>query len=81
MNQKHYKKLIEGVNAFKEWREVSVSGPKSNPVWPDLTGADLSDVNLSGASLCEANLLVANLTRADLTGAQGFCKVRDSRPQ
>jgi uncharacterized protein YjbI with pentapeptide repeats len=80
----HLAKLMEGVDAWNQWR-------KDNPkiVTPDLEDADLTganlenydlkhaalsnavlvNANLRGADLTNANLRVADLTGADLTGA------------
>ncbi len=62
MNEEHYAKLKEGVEAWNKWR-------KENPVFrPNLTRADLKKSNLSGANLFDANLSGADLSEADLRG-------------
>jgi len=62
-NPEHLAKLLEGVEAWNEWRKVNTE------VRPDLNGADLKRANLSKADLTEANLSGADLGRANLSGA------------
>src|SRR5215469_11279768 len=62
-NPEHLAKLLEGVEAWNEWRKVNTE------VRPDLNGADLKRANLSKADLTEANLSGADLGRASLSGA------------
>jgi hypothetical protein len=69
MNQKHFDKLKEGVEAWNKWRE-------ENPgIKPDLSSANLRSkklawANLKGTNLEEADLRGANLREADLRGAE-----------
>lgn len=63
MNEEHYAKLNEGVEAWNKWRE------KNDHVVPDLSKADLRGVDLAGADLGEVNLIQANLCRANLHDA------------
>ncbi len=62
MNQEHYDKLKEGVDAWNAWR-------KENPmVIPDLRKANLNAAVLDGADLRKAKLRKANLWGATLKG-------------
>lgn len=63
VNEEHYARLKEGVEAWNEWR-------RNNPnIIPDLSEVDLSRINLSRANFTEAKLSRANLTEADLSEA------------
>ena len=77
-DEKHLRRLKEGVGAWNTWRKSSgphrldLRGVDLSGV--DLSGADLSDVNLSdvnlsGAKLCDADLSGADLRRANLRDA------------
>jgi len=77
-NPEHLAKLLEGVEAWNEWRmqnpeiEPNLSGAdlgRANLSGADLSGADLSKANLSEADFSRANLSGANLSRANLSGA------------
>jgi len=57
-NPEHLAKLIQGVEAWNQWREENTA------VMPDLSGA-----NLQAADLCDANLEDADLSGANLSGA------------
>lgn len=82
-NAEHMAKLVEGVDAWNQWR---IDNPKVVPALRDaelpqtnLSGYDLSravlslanlaGANLNGADLTNANLRAADLTNADLTNA------------
>src|SRR5215831_16729858 len=62
-NPEHLAKLLEGVEAWNEWRKVNTE------VRPDLNGADLGRADLHGANLSGAHLHGANLHGANLHGA------------
>ena len=62
-NQKHLKKLNQGVEAWYKWRN------KNPSIIPDLSGADLHNAYLSRADLIYANLIGADLNGADLSYA------------
>jgi hypothetical protein len=67
-NPEHLAKLLEGVNAWNEWRA------KNHGLIPVLTEAQLSGISLKEANLfrvylISANLHEANLDEAQLTGA------------
>jgi hypothetical protein len=62
-NPEHLAKLMEGVDAWNQWREEHLD------VRPNLHEANLSKANLSAANLSKAFLVGANLFRADLRGA------------
>src|SRR5215469_8721054 len=72
-NPEHLAKLMEGVEAWNQWRGSNRS------IMPDLGGAflrdailnmaNLSDANLVRANLVSAYLNTANLRNANLTGA------------
>ncbi len=63
-NPEHLAKLMEGVQAWNEWRQTTPS------IRPDLSDANLSGRNLIAADLRLANLGWINLYRADLRQAQ-----------
>lgn len=68
VNQEHYARLKEGVQAWNRWRD------NNRNIIPDLSRAYLSGANLIGADLSRtllkgANLGGANLTDADLSEA------------
>jgi uncharacterized protein YjbI with pentapeptide repeats len=73
-NPEHLGKLLEGVEAWKQWRNSSpfikpdLSGANLRKAY--LNGANLSEVNLSGADLGGAELSGANLSGANLSGAE-----------
>jgi hypothetical protein len=83
-NPEHLAKLMEGVEAWNEWRDqnfniypdlkgVDLSGAnlsKANLAFCDLQEALLNDVNLSEAELFRAWLSTAALNRANLSGAK-----------
>jgi uncharacterized protein YjbI with pentapeptide repeats len=58
-NPDHVKTLLQGVDAWNDWREGEPF------ITPDLSGA-----NLIGANLREANLIKANFQQANLRGAR-----------
>jgi len=78
-NPKHLAKLMNGVEAWNQWKREQANPLRSDPVErldtkPDLSGADLSKANLTGAyfggaSIHHAKLIQANLVAADLSGA------------
>jgi uncharacterized protein YjbI with pentapeptide repeats len=87
-NREHVAKLLEGVEAWNEWR-------KANPDWDtidlyeadlvqtdltgfNLTGAYLVGSDLRGARLCGARLIGASLCQAQLGGAD-FSRARLDR--
>jgi len=61
-NPEQLAKLLEGVEAWNEWK-------KKNAVRPDLNGADLKRANLREANLRRANLSGAELSKANLREA------------
>jgi len=68
MNQDHYNKLMEGMDAWNEWRN------KNPGLRPDLSNAnlqtmDLHGINLMMANLEKSNLKDANLQKSNLNGA------------
>jgi hypothetical protein len=67
-NPQHLLKLLEGVDAWNEWRRQN---PDLRPQLRDanLSRTDLSGAHLGGAHLGGANLYSANLNRANLCGA------------
>ena len=62
-NNEHFMILLQGVEAWNEWREVNSS------ITPSLIEADLSGAELRGANLSRANLIEADLSEADLSEA------------
>jgi hypothetical protein len=62
-DQTHLDILLQGVEAWNEWREQNPS------TRPELSGADLSEADLTEADLSEANLSGANLSGANLSWA------------
>jgi len=77
-NPEHLSKLMEGVDAWNEWRTqnpsiipdlVHAKLAKSNLVKINLKKAKLSKAQLNNAHLGKANLAWADLTRANLTQA------------
>ena len=63
-NEEHLAKLLEGVEAWNQWRE-------ENPgIRPDFGRADLRNADLRGAELNGAELTGANLSGADLRKAE-----------
>jgi hypothetical protein len=77
-NPEHLAKLLQGVEAWNEWRE-NISG-KLN-----LGGANLIEANLGGANLREADLREANLFETlfvdiDLSKTKGLQSCRYSGP-
>jgi uncharacterized protein YjbI with pentapeptide repeats len=66
-DQSHLDILLQGVEAWNEWREQNPS-TKPDLRGADLIEADLPKADLSGAVLTETHLYQANLTGADLTG-------------
>jgi len=76
-NAEHVAKLMEGVEAWNDWRadhwhvvpdlsHANLLGAKLHKV--NFRGAVMVKVHLSGADATEAHLLNANLTGADLIG-------------
>ncbi|MDQ2730316.1 MAG: pentapeptide repeat-containing protein, partial [Armatimonadota bacterium] len=67
-DQQHVQILLQGVNAWNQWREANPSiDPDLAAV--NLAGADLREINFSGADLIAANLEGANLAHANLQRA------------
>jgi Pentapeptide repeats (8 copies) len=60
-DQTHLDILLQGVEAWNEWREQNPS------TRPELSGADLTEANLSGVDLSDMNLKWTNLSGADLS--------------
>jgi uncharacterized protein YjbI with pentapeptide repeats len=58
-NPHHVQRLLEGAEAWNEWRTTSGE-------WPDLRGASLRDANLVRADLAGVDLTDADLRGADL---------------
>jgi TIR domain/Pentapeptide repeats (8 copies) len=63
-NDEHVAILKKGVDAWNEWRRR-----ENESLWPDLSGADLTEADLRGANLTDARLFLADLHGADLTEA------------
>ena len=64
VNEEHYARLKESVQAWNEWRAKNLG------IITDFIGANLSNAHLSGANLIGANLIGANLSNAHLSGAR-----------
>jgi hypothetical protein len=77
-NPEHFKILMEGIDAWNQWRKEhqEIAPGLSGAVLPgavlteaELSGADLRGADLRGAVLVGAMLLDAHLAQADLRGA------------
>ena len=66
-NKEHLLKLVEGPEAWNQWKKERAGVPDLSDA--DLAGAGLATANLVGARLGRANLSGANLRGADLNGA------------
>jgi uncharacterized protein YjbI with pentapeptide repeats len=62
-NEEHLARLQQGAEAWNRWRAAHCN------IWPDLSGANLSEKSLSGVNLSDVNLSGANLFRANLSQA------------
>ncbi|NER32657.1 MAG: hypothetical protein F6J93_01015 [Oscillatoria sp. SIO1A7] len=67
-NEKHLAALLQGVEAWNNWR-LNNPSEKPNLSQADLSKADLRGANLTGADLSNADLSNADLGRTDLSNA------------
>jgi uncharacterized protein YjbI with pentapeptide repeats len=67
-NEEHMSKLLEGVEAWNQWRREN-PGLLPKLYKADLSAMDLAGINLKGADLRKANLSEVSFTHADLARA------------